>query len=304
MQAAKASSSSSSSSPPSLSCQRCSQPLQLDESLSDEALLASAASSSSNEGALTTSNYDVISSLVSQGTTAAAAADRELAKQTTPLKNVKDAELREAVLQHHQREHRHTKDDLRAGQAAGAAPNSLTARLSLHSRLFDLVSSFVPAGSTATAPPASSSSSASSSSHQHHPSSGATVTAAAGGPRSFPLGIDHPLCLDCSDYCLEVIRRQVEEVRKERDALSEFNRELERSTTGNDGGAEESGKARRRIDGEAEVARLETEIVELQTAVDEAVAALYKSERTRRELEEELRQLELEERELEADEAE
>jgi beclin 1 len=101
-----------------------------------------------------------------------------------------------------------------------------------------------------------------------------------------------------------VIRRQVEEVRKERDALGEFNRELERSTTGNDSGAEENGKARRRIDGEAEVARLEAEIVELQTAVDEAVAALYKSERTRRELEEELRQLELEERELEADEAE
>lgn len=96
----------------------------------------------------------------------------------------------------------------------------------------------------------------------------------------------------------------MEEVRKERDALGDFNRELERSTAGHDGRAEGDGKGRRRMDGEAEVARLEAEIVELQAAVDKAVAALYKSEKTRRNLEEDLRQLEMEERELEADEAE
>lgn len=247
-----------------LTCQRCQRSLQLDDSLSDEAL-ASAASSSSNEG-LTHSHYDVISSLVPKNATSTATAkaltasgDSSGPAPAPAPANVKDPQLRAAILEQAQR------SSSSSNLPAPPAPNnSLSAGLALHTQLFDLVSSLVP-----SRPP---------------------DTAADTLPRELALGIDHPLCLKCSDYCLEVVRKQIEEVRRERDALKEFNHELERGRTSDRE--------------EEEVKRMEAEMEDLQTVMRNAVASLRESEKVRTGLEAEMRQLEMEEQHLESEEAE
>lgn len=240
----------------SLTCQRCLQSLQLDESLSDENL-ASTHSSFSNDG-LTKSNYDVISSKAVKLTSTAAVESSQKSNDTT---NIKDAELREAVVAHRQ-----SRSPRGSIPSLSEAPNSLSSRLSLHARLFDLVSSFVP--------------------------SAYTKTASSRLPRELALGIDHPLCLDCSDYCLEVIQKQLDEVRREREAYKQWNKEIEKQ------------QKTSREEEERAVKEMEDEIQELQGLVKKAIDSLYKSEKLRMELQEELEHFEREEKELEREEAE
>lgn len=93
------------------------------------------------------------------------------------------------------------------------------------------------------------------------------------------------MCLDCSDFCLCVLRKQIDDVRRERAALKEWTRSLEQS------GDQDT------------VKKMEAEIVDLQHQVKKATEALLKSEKIKSDLEGEVRALEDEERELEAEEA-
>lgn len=246
------------------------QPLRLDESLTDEALNALAtttASASSTEtagtsgGGLTRSNYDVIASMLADN-------DDHSEKKDVTRPNALPAQippppaaLQTAVAEHY----KHVHDEDKTSHAS-PSPNSLSARLSLHTRLFDLASAFVPSTSAAHDPTGSSASS------------------------STALGIDHPMCVDCSDFCLSVLRNQIDDVRRERAALKEWSRQLE--GTANDDEAADT------------MAKMEAEIVDLQDQVRKLTDAVYQSEKTRTGLEEELRLLEVEERELEGEEAE
>lgn len=241
------------------------QPLRLDESLSDETLQASAASSSSNEGGLTQSKYDVISSLVPHypANHTGEAKDQQ---SRPPLNDIRDPHLREAVLNHFSAAQSATKDSDAINEHS-TTPHSLSSQLALHARLFDLVSSYAPSVFV---------------------SLGDVSSSDANRPdRELSMGIDHPLCRDCSDYCIDVMRQQMSSLRKERDAFQAWQVELQR-LQGDEG----------------EIRRMEAEIVELEELAKKATESLYTSERSKAALEDELRQLNLEEKALEQQEAE
>ncbi|CAO1613183.1 unnamed protein product [Parajaminaea phylloscopi] len=241
----------------SLTCKRCLQPLRLDESLSDDALQASATSSasSSNDGGLTKSNYDVIASIVPKDDSRPEAVP---ASKAAAIHGIEDAELRKAAAEHYDK-----LDKARSPPAAASVSpdTSLSSRIALHARLFDLVSAYAPTTpSTAT--------------------SGSAPVATS--PQELTLGIDHPLCCECSEYCISVMRKQIETARSHRDAFVEWNAAAEK--------AQSDGK---------EVQRMEAEIVELETLVKQITSSLGSAERTKLALEEESKRLDLEEKALE-----
>lgn len=244
------------------------QPLQLDESLSDDALQASAASSSSsNDGGLTKSKYDVIASILPKDLAIPRDGD-DRGSASAALPRIRDPHLRAAVAEHYSRPpsaRPMSRADL-SSEAKSSSFNSLSSQIALHARLFDLVSSYAPS-TPATFNP--------------------YTTDASQAPKEIRLGLDHPLCRDCSDFCIDVMRRHIELARRQRDAFIEWHREADRSR-----GDEE------------EVNRMDAEIVELEELVNKTTASLYSSEQTRLGLEEELRQMDLEERALEQQETE
>lgn len=227
------------------------QPIRLDDSLTDEALSSSA---TSNEG-FARSHYDVISSLVPKidehESDQLSAPDSKGQSKSSST----DTDLSEAVARHLTL---HTSPSLSHG-----APNSLSTGMTLHARLFDLVSSYVP----------------------RVPTSSSSVAPAS---QSLAMGIDHPLCRECADFCIEVMRSLLDIARKERDAFKEWNKHLE----------SEAG-----FRGEEEIRKMEAEIVELEDLISKATSSLRKSEREREALEAEMRRLDIEEKQLEREEA-
>ncbi|KAG2186728.1 hypothetical protein INT44_002954, partial [Umbelopsis vinacea] len=99
--------------------------------------------------------------------------------------------------------------------------------------------------------------------------------------------IDHPMCQECTDILLESLRRQLEDVSRERDCYIEFLKKVSES----------------KID-PAEEKILRKEIEELADAENQANETLRRTEEERDTLQKELEELEAESKKLEAEEEE
>ena len=102
--------------------------------------------------------------------------------------------------------------------------------------------------------------------------------------------IDHPLCTECSQILLNSLRRQLDEIKKERDGYIAFEKEVrkEKEREGQGLSKEES----------------EKRIEKLKADERNAIEQLKEAEREREQLDEELKALEAEEEALEQEEAE
>ncbi|CAO1627169.1 unnamed protein product [Sympodiomycopsis kandeliae] len=246
-----------------VTCNRCMQPLQLDETFSDEALQSSSSlSSEAGDGALTTSNYDVISTIIPPVPSQVHDQAKELAIQGQD--GIPD-ELKKVVQLHHQQQQsaNSNKEQQPLSQALASRPsqttspphshNSLSSRLALHTRLFEQASSFV---------------------RQYE------------NDNSNSIEISHPMCLDCSDYTLQVLHKQIEEIKRERTSLKEWHKHMSQDQNADTNESEV-------------IDKMESEIDELQNQLQQITKDLYRSEEVKNDLQEELKNLQLEEEQLE-----
>ena len=102
--------------------------------------------------------------------------------------------------------------------------------------------------------------------------------------------VDHPLCSECTQSLLEMLTKQLEETKKERDGYIAFEKEVRREKE-----REREGPSRAEVD---------TKIEKLKEEERLAIDQLKAAEKERIQLEDELRALELEEKALEEEEAE
>jgi beclin 1 len=102
--------------------------------------------------------------------------------------------------------------------------------------------------------------------------------------------IDHPLCTECSQILLNSLRRQLDEIKKERDGYIAFEKEV-RKEKDREGQGMSKEEAEKRIE-------------KLKADERKAIEQLKEAEREREQLDEELKALESEEKTLEQEETE
>ncbi|GJE97761.1 APG6-domain-containing protein [Phanerochaete sordida] len=102
--------------------------------------------------------------------------------------------------------------------------------------------------------------------------------------------VDHPLCSECTQSLLEMLSKQLEETKKERDGYIAFEKEVRKEKE-----REREGPSKAEVDSKIEKLKDEERL---------AVEQLKAAEKERMQLEDELRVLELEEKALEEEEAE
>jgi beclin 1 len=102
--------------------------------------------------------------------------------------------------------------------------------------------------------------------------------------------IDHPLCTECSQILLNSLRRQLDEIKKERDGYIAFEKEVRKEK-------EREGQGMSKEEAEKRIEKLKAD-------ERNAIEQLKEAEREREQLDEELKALEAEEKALEQEETE